>query len=160
MKRIDVDELKKAFRRRAIETGVDPVEGSTVYQAANATAEANKRVKNKANGTWWQHAVLWYDDGEVSESIDRAVEWFAILWVLNLCFRLEVEDVRRAATSLALVQHLIGWTKADAARIDGDNFDAPPVIPLRVLNSKRGEPLVWTKQWRRGEEVWVKTATG
>lgn len=74
MKHIDTDKLRKAFRSRCAQLGIDPAAGANSYQAcllgAKAALAANQRQRVHR---WWDHAPKWVDGGaNRSHAEDRA----------------------------------------------------------------------------------------
>lgn len=87
---MNADQLLKNFRAACLAAGVDPAAGSSVYQAANAKAELQKRRCPDSVLRWWE--VDWSDPGECHSDVER--DTFYRLFVASWRIHMRIESSR------------------------------------------------------------------
>lgn len=122
IRRYDVARLKAEMRRAALARGIDPVDGSTEFQAALVRADARKRgqaAQYRERGTWWRQLSLWED----SPPDHSTTEATAIRSLQRQCGQVEeaitgVEAVREVLAELRQERSLRELHTARGARAD------------------------------------------
>lgn len=177
----------QAFRKACAERGVDPVKGSTAYQAANAQAAARKATHNRrmaaatarheeriVNGTddidgvgrdgyearltpTWWQNVEMWKGVSVTEAVSRYVEQKVFAILLSRCLALLVFNVRADVAALFIVHTTLDWTPAEVAQLGFGSLPFNNAVPLRVKRKGRHEKPIWVQVMRHGQRVYERT---
>jgi hypothetical protein len=102
----DAAAYQDGFRAACARRGIDPVSGSSVYQAANIRAEQQKAAARQAlcaavqrdGGAWWQTPELWLDETPCRSTVEEGA--FARLFraaLIAALFQMRLEVARAYA---------------------------------------------------------------